>query len=106
MKPILIAALLLTAACGESADVLPGGTFAGSTADDKPFVLEVGEKVKVNRAEIKPVDVGVYALERGNARVTFEFDVTDDKGEELRATITVTPEVGQPVTEVIDLMLL
>lgn len=97
--------LLLTAACGESVDVLPGGTFAGSTADDQPFVVEVGDEIKVNKAKVKPVDEGVYALEN-ESRITFEFEVTDDEGEEVRCTVRFKPERGEPVTQVVDLMLL
>lgn len=108
-RRLLALALLacLVAGCSEGAgDQLPGGTFAGSTATDRPFTLEVGEEPKVNRNDARFVDRGVLESEKGGVRTTLTCKVTDPDGEELRCTVVTTAPAGASTTEVIDLMLL
>lgn len=102
----LVAALLSLTACGGGGGALPSGTFAGSTAGDEPFVVEIGSQIKVNRRDARLIDRGVIEIRGGAARTTLTCKKTDDKGEELRCTVRSEPPQGQPITEVIDLMLL
>ena len=96
------------AGCGDepAGDQLPGGTFAGSTAADREFLLEVAEEPKVNNKRARFVDRGVLQVRDADVPTTLTCKVTDDDGEELRCTLTTTPPGGTPTNEVIDLMLL
>lgn len=102
---VLAAAVLLAGCSGTSSDAIPGGTWAGSTADDREFVIEVGEDLEVNRREARYVDRGVLEVEAGAARMTVQCELLENE-EELRCDVS-TKVPGQPdTTEVIDLMLL
>ncbi len=105
--PVTALVLALPACSGSSAvDQLPSGTFAGSTAGDAPFVLEVGQDIKVNRRKARLVEEGVVELKAAGVGTRLECSVQDEDGEELRCTVRTTPPTGAPTTEVIDLMLL
>jgi len=103
-----IVVLALTAACAgdPKGDLLPAGTYAGSTKADQPVVLEVGDKVKINKTEYKPKEEGVFELKRGAFVSTLACKVQGKKAEALRCTVTFTAPKAPTVTEVIDLMLL
>lgn len=108
MAAAALALALALSACsaGSAGDDLPGGTFAGSTAGDAPFVLEVADEIKVNRRKARLVDRGVLELTSDGVRTRLECTVQDKEREELRCTVLTTPPTGKPTTEVIDLMLL
>ena len=102
----LVAAL---AGCSNDAagDQLPGGTFAGSTATDRAFTLEITkDEARINNRKARFVDQGVLELRDADVPTTLTCKVLDEEGEELRCTLRTEPEDGGPTTEVIDLMLL
>lgn len=106
----LIAGVLLAAAslsgCSGGTPALPPGTFAGSTATDQPFMVEIGSDIKVNQREARLIDRGVIEVRGGAVPTTLTCTPGDDKGESLRCTVRTMPRQGAPTTEVIDLMLL
>lgn len=104
--PVVALVLTLAACSGSAVEQLPGGTFAGSTAGDAPFVLEIGQDIKVNRRKARLVEEGVVELNAAGVRTRLECSVQDEDGQELRCTVRTTPPTGAPTTEVIDLMLL
>lgn len=99
--------LLAVAGCssGSSSDTIPGGTWSGSTAEDREFTIEVADDIEVNRRDARYVEPGVLEVREDAARTTLTCDLSEDE-EELRCDVS-TELRGQPATtEVIDLMLL
>lgn len=104
---LLLAWLLALSACGDGASnsFTPPGSYAGSTAADQAITLDVSDKVRINRREGRFVQRGVIEVKDGGAVTTLSCKVVDNKGEELRCTLRVTPnQSGAPTTEVLDLM--
>ena len=109
----LTVALLATAValvgCGESeAEFVPPGQYAGSTAADRAFKLEVsGDEPKVNQHKARYVERGVIEYKDGGVVTRMTCKKLDEKAEQLRCTLRITPPGSTtPTTEVIDLMLL
>ncbi len=105
LLPLLLATAVV-AGCGGGTKALPAGTFAGSTATDQPFVVEIGSSIKVNRRSARIIDGGVLQVRGGAVPMTLDCAPGDRKGESLRCTVRTMPPQGSPTTEVIDLMLL
>ena len=104
---LILTPLLLAGCSSDSKSYIPPGTYAGSTAADQPFTLEVGEKVRVNKIEGRFVKRGVIEVDRKGLHVTLACKVTDPKGEELRCALKFPGAGGLPaVSTDIDLMLL
>lgn len=104
---LVVAPLLLSGCGGGKKPFIPPGTYAGSTAADRAFTLDVGEKVTVNKREGRFTDRGVVQVKDHGIVTTVTCKVTDRKGEELRCEVrTAPPGTPIPATEVIDLMLL
>jgi hypothetical protein len=103
----LTAAPLLAACNSDNDSFIPPGTYAGSTASDQAFTLDVGEEVHVNKVKGRFVKRGVIEIKQRNFKATLACKVTDKKGEELRCRLDFPGnDKAKPVTEVIDLMLL
>ena len=102
---VLMAGLTLSGCSQSESDLIPPGTWTGSTSDDREFTIEVGEDIEVNRREARYTEPGVLEVEEKAARTTILCEVAEDE-EEL--SCDVTTQVGQqpPTTEVVDLMLL
>lgn len=104
---LAVAAVALTACGGNTNDFIPPGSYAGSTANDRAFTLDVSDKVRINRHEARFVRRGVVELRDRGTLTRLTCKVLDDKGEELRCTLRVAPaDDSAPTTEVLDLMLL
>ena len=104
---VALALVPLLTACSEGeGERLPAGSFAGSTATDRAFTVDVGDEVRVNGKKARFVERGVIEVKGGDVRTTLTCKVQDRKGEELRCTVETAPPTGRPTTEVIDLMLL
>lgn len=103
---LVLVALLGVAGCaGSSSDMIPPGTWSGSTADDREFTIEVTDEVEVNRRDARYVERGVLEVRMDPFRTTITCDLHEDE-EELRCDVS-TKAPGLPTTtEVIDLMLL
>lgn len=105
---LVLLTVLASAACsgGSSSNTIPPGTWSGSTADDREFVIEVTDEVEVNRREARYVERGVLEVRQDPFRITITCDLHEDE-EELRCDVSTTaPGLSTPMTEVIDLMLL
>lgn len=105
----LVTGVLVLTACGGGGgnSFVPPGSYAGSTAADRAFTLDVSDKVQVNRREGRFIKRGVIEVKDGGAITTLTCRVLDKRGEELRCTLHVRPaQNGTPTTEVLDLMLL
>src|SRR4051794_20023295 len=106
MKPaaaLVIAALLLSACgSGDEGDILPPGSWAGSTATDRPFTIEIKEKPTVNKRKAKFVKRGVLEVKDHGVTTTVRCTVVGAKAEEMRCDVRTAPPGGAtPTTEVI-----
>jgi hypothetical protein len=110
MRRLVLVALASVAlvGCGSGEKTyIPPGSYAGSTPDDQPFTLDVGDKIHVNKIEGKFVRRGVIEVKLHDVRETVACKVSDSKGEELHCTLRFTSDkFPKPITGVIDLMLL
>ena len=102
---LLVLLLGLPGCSGSSADLIPPGTWTGSTADDREFTMQVGDEIEVNRREATFVERGVLEVEEGPSRTTITCDLHENE-EELRCEVTTERRGQSATTEVIDLMLL
>jgi hypothetical protein len=111
VKPValLVLAPLLLTACGsgDKAQFIPPGSWAGSTAGDRPFTLDISDKPTVNKRKARFVEHGVLEVKDHGVTTTIRCTVVGKKAEELRCDVRTAPPGGAPpTTEVIDLMLL
>jgi hypothetical protein len=105
---VVVLVALAAAGCGRGGNqLIPAGQYAGSTAADRAFQLDVAEEPKVNQHKARFIDRGVIEYKDAGAVTRLTCKKLDRKGEELRCTLRTTPPGGgSPTTEVIDLMLL
>lgn len=99
-------AMSVLTGCTGGGGALPTGTFAGSTSTGQPFVVQIGDQLKVNRRPARFIDRTVIEVRQDAGRTTLACRSTDPKGEELRCAVRTQPPQGAPSIEVIDLMLL